>query len=253
MKMMIKAACLSDRGRVRGKNEDNFYFGGSCMPEVNTGLREPAYICRELGDGTWLAVFDGMGGERFGETAAFAAADEMRRQCEQPPRAFASEKDDIAHVCMALNDAVVNTAKQQAIMHMGTTLAALYMTRRRVYVCNLGDSRVYRLHGRTLLQLSQDHVDGRPYPPGVKPPLMQHLGIDPEELLIEPYIAKDRPAAGDCYLLCSDGLTDMLTDRQIADIMARTPDVKACAESLVKAALDHGGRDNVTVIVCRID
>lgn len=131
MKMMIKAACLSDRGRVRGKNEDNFYFGGSCMLEANTGLREPAYICQELGEGTWLAVFDGMGGERFGETAAFAAADEMRRQCEQPPRAFASEKDDIAHVCMALNDAVVNTAKQQAIMHMGTTLAALYMTRRQ--------------------------------------------------------------------------------------------------------------------------
>ena len=137
-------------------------------------------------------------------------------------------------------------------MHTGTTLAALYITHRRVCVCNVGDSRVYRLRGKELSQLSQDHVDGRPYPPGVKPPLMQHLGIDPKELLIRPYITKGRIAEGDCYLLCSDGLTDMLTELQIADMMIRIPDVTACAEALVKAALNHGGRDNVTVIVCRI-
>ncbi len=94
------------------------------------------------------------------------------------------EKSYIANTCMTLNAAVVNTAKRQTVMHTGTTLAALYIARRRVYVCNVGDSRVYRLRGKELSQLSQDHVDGRPYPPGVKPPLMQHLGIDSKELLI---------------------------------------------------------------------
>ncbi len=78
MKLMIRAACLSDPGRDRRKNEDNFYFGGYCMPETTTGLRKPAYICREAGDGMWLVVFDGMGGESSGETATFAAASEMR-------------------------------------------------------------------------------------------------------------------------------------------------------------------------------
>ena len=252
MKLMIRAACLSDPGRVRRKNEDNFYFGGYCMPETNTGLRKPAYICRETGEGMWLAVFDGMGGESLGEAAAFAAASEMRRQCETLPRPFMSETHYISNVCMALNAAVVNAARRRTVMHTGTTLAALYITHRRVCVCNVGDSRVYRLRRKELSQLSQDHVDGRPYPPGVKPPLMQHLGIDPKELLIRPYITKGRIAEGDCYLLCSDGLTDMLTELQIADMMIRIPDVTACAEALVKAALNHGGRDNVTVIVCRI-
>lgn len=252
MKLMIKAACLSDPGKVRRKNEDNFYFGGYCMPENTAGLRKPAYICREMGEGMWLAVFDGMGGESLGEAAAFAAASEMRRQCEVLPSPFTPKTRYIANLCLALNAAVVNTAKRRKVMHTGTTLAALYITRRRVYVCNVGDSRVYRLRGKELSQLSQDHVDGRPYPPGVKPPLMQHLGIDPKELLIHPYIARGRLAEGDCYLLCSDGLTDMLTELQIAEMMMRIPDVEACAEALVKAALDKGGRDNVTVIVCRV-
>ena len=85
-----------------------------------------------------------------------------------------------------------------------------------------------------------------------KAPLIQYLGMDPEEILIEPFIAKGDLKKGDQYLLCSDGLTDMLTNFEIADIMLNSPDAATCAENLIRAALEHGGRDNITVIVCRI-
>ncbi len=253
MKLTLEAACLSNRGKIRGSNEDNFYFDGRCMPQDNNGLRNPAYLRQEVSSGIWLAVFDGMGGENFGETAAFAAAQEMQRQCSAVPRFLTPEKDYLTSVCMALNNAVVEAARQQATTHMGTTLAALYVTHRSVYACNVGDSRAYRLRNGEFLQLSQDHVDSRPLREGRKPALTQHLGIDPEELLIEPHIAKGQLLAGDRYLLCSDGLVDMLTNFEITDIMLRNPDVEPCAEALVQAALDKGGRDNVTVIVCGVE
>ena len=85
-----------------------------------------------------------------------------------------------------------------------------------------------------------------------KAPLTQHLGINPEDFLIEPYIAKGELAAGDQYLLCSDGLTDMLSNLEISCIMSESETAEVCADRLVHAALERGGRDNVTVIVCRV-
>jgi protein phosphatase len=71
-------------------------------------------------------------------------------------------------------------------------------------------------------------------------------------MLIEPHIAKGILQSGDMYLLCSDGLTDMLTNFEISDIMLKSENTEACVCELIDRALEHGGRDNITVIVCKI-
>ena len=70
--------------------------------------------------------------------------------------------------------------------------------------------------------------------------------------MVEPYIAKGEVRKGDMYLLCSDGLTDMLTNFEISDIMLKSEDAEDCVQELIQAALDQGGRDNVTAIVCAV-
>ena len=72
-------------------------------------------------------------------------------------------------------------------------------------------------------------------------------------MLIEPHIVKAELRKGDQYLLCSDGLTDMVENVEISDILLRSETTEECVSSLVQAAMEHGGRDNITVILCRID
>ena len=91
-----------------------------------------------------------------------------------------------------------------------------------------------------------------PGPPKKKTPLTQHLGINPEDFLIEPYIAKGELKAGDVYLLCSDGLTDMLSNLEIDEILSAGASPEEDVRRLVDAALEKGGKDNVTAIVCRV-
>lgn len=202
--------------------------------------------------GICYAVFDGLGGECFGEHASFAAA----RQLQQTERAlsdyFIPARKYLLRLVDQLNDAVLLAQKEKMTEHMASTMTALYFTGRHVYSCNVGDSRAYRLREGELLQISTDHVEKRPGAGDKKGPLKQYLGIDTEELLLEPSIAKGELQRGDMYLLCSDGLTDMLTNFEIIDIMLKNPDVESCAQKLLDAALEHGGRDNVTIIVCSV-
>jgi len=250
--LSMEAACGCNIGKIRKNNEDNFYFAGRCLESENSGLRNPVCYDEPLKHGFCVAVFDGMGGENFGEIASYTAA----RQMQQTERTFADffvlEKKYLQRLTMQLNTAVVNAAKELCTERMGTTLVALYYTSRHVYVCNVGDSRAYRLRDGEFLQISQDHVEARPRGKSKKAPLTQHLGIDPEDMLIEPYIAKGDLKRGDQYLLCSDGLTDMLTNFEISDIMLNSEDAESCVQALIQAALEHGGRDNITAIVCRL-
>lgn len=252
MSFILDAACLCNMGKVRKNNEDNFYFDGRCLEAENDGLRHPVAMSKALRRELCLAVFDGMGGENFGELAAFAAADCMQSVTRKLKDYFIPERRFLNGMCMKLNEAVVTKQRELCTERMGTTMVALYFSHGYVYVCNLGDSRAYRLRDGELLQISEDHVEKREGQTHRKAPLTQHLGIDPEEFLIEPHIAKGELKHGDQYLLCSDGLTDMLTNVEIDAILTAAPTVEDCAQKLVDAALEKGGRDNVTVIVCRI-
>ena len=252
MQFTIEAACGCHIGNIRKTNEDNFYFDGKCLAADHSGLKNPVSFEQPLKNGLCLAVFDGMGGENFGELASFAAARQLQQTQRTMADFFVSERNYLLQLTEQLNDAVVQQKATLCTDRMGTTMAALYFTSRYGYVCNVGDSRAYRLRDGEFLQISLDHTEKRPGRENRKAPLTQYLGIHPEDMQLEPHIAKGALETGDIYLLCSDGLTDMLTNFEIADILLQDTDAEACVQTLIQSALARGGRDNVTVIVCKV-
>ena len=252
MRFMIEAACGCHKGRIRKNNEDNFYFDGRCLEKDNEGLKYPVSIERVLENGFIVSVFDGIGGANFGEYASFAAARRMQLAERKPSDFFIPASKHLLNLVNQLNDAVLSVQEDMCTDHMGATMAALYFTGRYVYSCNLGDSRAYRLREGEFLQISEDHVDRRPGEDHKKAPLTRYLGINPEDMIVEPYIAKGAIKKGDIYLVCSDGLTDMLTNYDIFNIILGSADAEECVDSLIRAALENGGRDNITVIICMI-
>lgn len=252
MGFTISAACGCNTGKIRKNNEDNFCFDGKHLEAENNGLEKTLCYQGRLKNGFCVAVFDGMGGENYGEYAAYAAAKEMKQAKRSFTDRFLSEGRYLERLSQQLNRAVVAVAKELGTSRMGSTMVALGFDPHHAYACNLGDSRAYRVRNRELVQLSRDHICKMPGREMKKAPLSQNLGIDPTEMLLEPSVAKSRLYAGDIYLLCSDGLTDMLTDAEITDILLAAKDEESCVSGLIRAALEHGGKDNITVIVCRI-
>lgn len=252
MKLIIEAACGCNTGKVRKNNEDNIYFDGKCLEQEHNGLKYPACMEGTIRDGLSFAVFDGMGGENFGEMASYTAARQMQLTERSLADFFIPERKYLERVISQLNSAVVNAQKEMCTDRMGSTMVSLYFSGRYVYVCNLGDSRAYRLRDKEFLQLSEDHIEKLPGREHRKAPLTQYLGFNDEEIQLEPYIAKGEIKKGDVYLLCSDGLTDMLTNFEISDILIKNEEAEACVQQLIQSALDHGGRDNITVIVCKV-
>ena len=193
-----------------------------------------------------------MGGEANGELASFGAARGLLEYDRSLLDYFIPARRYLENLTLKINEAVL---KEQASCHtenMGTTMAALYFTRSDVYACNVGDSRAYRMREGEFLQLSKDHAAEYPAGSRRKAPLSQYLGLDPTEYRLQPHIAKGELRRGDRYLLCSDGLTDMLSNLEIAAVLHQEQSMEACAQELVDQALAHGGRDNITVIVCRV-
>lgn len=252
MRYSIQAACGCHTGNVRRNNEDNFYFAGKCLEEEHDGLKHPVCLEEPLHRGLCLAVFDGLGGENFGECASYTAARQMQLTERNFADFFIPEKKYLERLTDQLNTAVMTAQEKLHTDKMGSTMVSLYFSGRYVYVCNVGDSRAYRLREGEFLQLSVDHVEKRPGKENKKVPLTQYLGFGAEEIQLEPHIAKGEIKRGDMYLLCSDGLTDMLTNFEISDIMLQCKNAEDCVQTLIQSALEHGGRDNITVIVCRL-
>jgi protein phosphatase len=248
----IEAACHCDQGKVRLNNEDNFYFEGQILPSGNSGLPAPLSARRSLTVPACFGVFDGMGGEQHGEEAAYLSAYTLKERWRS---AAADPAIMLSETCQLANARVCDAATAHGGERMGSTAAILYYQDASVWICNIGDSRIYRMRNGRMEQLSVDHTDadflrGQSIR-NKKPPLTQHLGIWPREMRIEPYIAREEIEAGDEYLICSDGLTDMLTPAEIAACLDGQQSAEACVENLVEQALRCGGRDNVTVILCR--
>lgn len=253
---VIEAACGCDTGRIRRNNEDNFFFDGCISEEVHNGLAHPLYETLALTKPTCFAVFDGMGGEECGERASFLAAETLKTHLpihltpSVPLRPFWEQ------ICQEMNEHICREAKILSCGRMGTTMVGLLFRGNEVYMCNIGDSRAFRLRDHELLQLSKDHTFVAPpaYPgaPKWKPYLSQFMGIFPEELVLQPYISKGELRKGDQYLICSDGLTDMLTNIDICTILQEYSRADTCVDELIKCALEKGGRDNITAILCRV-
>ncbi len=251
MSFTIQAACISHPGRVRLNNEDNFSLQGKILPVENTGTTES--LCEEIDsiDGLFVAVYDGMGGENYGELASFAAAKAssgFHTSSEDP-------LDDLKTLALHLNEVILQEAEKKRTSHMGTTMVALYFLNDIVCLCNVGDSRAYRIRDNKIIQLSEDHVENFSSL-GIhlrrKPSLSQYLGVDPEEFQIEPYLIQEKTVSGDYYILCSDGLTDMVPPEEILRFTQAPSSVIEITENLRDAALKNGGRDNITVIACTV-
>lgn len=242
----------SDTGCVREHNEDNFGFDA------------------EMG----LAVLaDGMGGYKAGEVASAIAITSLVHTVIQIK---ASEEKIDLNDCSEDESAILYRALSQANQQvydsahddhdcrgMGTTVSAAWFHDNKVSIAHIGDSRIYRYRNYRLELLTTDHtvvqelVDHGFYTEEEARASEQRnivtraLGIDPAvEIDIYDYDVR----VGDIYLLCSDGLTDMVDDMDVANILRRSStDLKYGAGELVNKALSNGGKDNVTVIIVRVD
>ena len=185
-----------------------------------------------------MAVFDGMGGESCGEIAAFLASEEFGKFYNTNKRMLRDMPEDfIDDVCEKMNQAVC-------------TMAMLLFTPESMFACNLGDSRIYFMDGGKLQQISTDHVFG-----GTavgKAPLTQYLGLPEELQRLEPSVTEIEHKEGYRYLLCSDGVTDMLSDSEIEAILSQDMKIPEIVNHLLKNVLQKGGRDNVTIVLCEV-
>jgi PPM family protein phosphatase len=229
----------SDVGQVRQVNQDSLYVG--------TGL---------------FVVADGMGGHAGGEIASRLAVETMESELEhegtEPRRVL-----DLVTAVQAANDRVwAQSEHDPNLAGMGTTVVAIGIVEEdgeaRVAIVNVGDSRAYRLSDGHLDQVSDDHsLVGELFREGRL--TVDEARVHPQKNIvtravgIERYVDVDEfqilPHTGDRYLLCSDGLTDEVTEEEITRILRSVEDPEAAAQELVRQANAAGGRDNITLIV----
>lgn len=254
--LKVEYAAVTNVGKVRKNNEDNYYVNG--YYKKDTDILNDAECGAGYGERFLFSVCDGMGGIQFGEVASLAA---VKAVSEYRDRDF----DKCCSECVkAANDAVCDFRESHNNVSTGTTFTSLYLKGSTAHIANVGDSRVYILRGGKIAQLSEDHTEAQlMIDAGVLDParakysrashaLTQNIGLNERELIIEPCVKKGKTVAGDIFLLCSDGLTDMLDDDEIERILNMDAGAEDIAKRLVKGALDAGGRDNVTVAVVKV-
>lgn len=258
-KTEVRAAVVCHKGCVRSNNEDNFFLNGDYMPlqDINKG----AIIEQTFTDSCQVySVFDGMGGGDWGERASSIAAQMMQSVYLNMGKADVAAM--MKNYAYKANGRIQEDSRSQDVELQGTTMATLILRNGTYYVSNVGDSRVYLLRNGKLKQLSMDHsVVGDMVRQGQmtleqarKSPqnniITHYLGMRHEDLprhLV--YQTKEKMKPGDRYMICSDGLCDMLSEMAIRTGLGRHTSPFHCARDLVMAALEMGGKDNTTCLV----
>jgi serine/threonine protein phosphatase PrpC len=226
----------TDTGRQRRANEDSLL------------ARAPLFV-----------VADGMGGAQAGEVASRLAVEAFEgglHDAAEPEAALAA----LAHDANSRIHELSHSNAEQA--GMGTTLTAVYVGEREISIAHVGDSRAYRLREGELLRLTEDH--------SLVDELLRQGRLTPEEALEHPQRSVITRALGpegtvevdtrsysardaDIYLLCSDGLTTMVPEELLATILGTPGKLRELGEALIAAANEAGGRDNITVVLLRIE
>ncbi len=247
------ASCGSFSGRGRSNNEDNFYFNKKHLPVSNKGLKNPIK-CKGTTDEPFIfAVFDGMGGEAKGEEAACLASEIFAKEAKKLDELALSGKEFMIKTCEIANAAVNKSAKEKQLGAMGTTVAALYFSQDEVVSCNMGDSKVFRIRDKKMIQISEDHTDEKIMSAmGVKkkPVLLQYIGIPDKEMSIDPYISKGDIQSEDVYVICSDGITDVIDMNLMYEIISDNGADDAVRQILAEVDRQDGA-DNATIIVVK--
>lgn len=253
MKIFVTAVGHSNVGTRRENNEDNFNISGIT---VDSAIDKKAYL--QKSNSAVITLCDGMGGEAAGEVASQTAVTEIEKHKIRIIRDF-NEKA-IKEAIDYANDKVCEKMYELK-KYIGTTLVMIAFKKSTALIANVGDSRAYLFRNQELKQLSVDDTEAqRMVNSGIisandamsipeKHRLTQNIGIPSDEMLIEPNFYHLLIRHNDKILLCSDGLTDMVSESEIADIMSKMQSAEDCADELVKTAIENGGKDNVTVIV----
>lgn len=239
-RILMFAHADSDCGQKRSQNEDSFL----AMPEQDV-----------------FAVADGMGGYAGGKVASNLAVETLRSAFETATFVgnVTSDKPvprrghELACALLRANEAIYSAARAEPkLSQMGTTavVARFSANKQRLYLAHVGDSRCYRLRAGSLRQLTTDHtmsVLGMEGPRAKD--LYRAVGIKPE---VDVDLIVDKPRGDDIYLLCSDGLSKMVSDARIQELLLEESDLEAAVYGLIEAANDAGGRDNVTVMLVKV-
>jgi len=251
----VRIACggVTDVGRVRSNNEDCFRI---VMPQ------------------NLFVLADGMGGEAHGEIASALAVETVVKHCldqEANPAAqvigavlpnWSARTKRLSTAVHLANRKIFKSAAEHPEQHgMGATLTAAWIDHAKLSIAHVGDSRAYLLRGGSLLQLTRDHslvaeqvrrgvlTVAEAEESDMQSVLLRALGAQPEiEVDAEEHILFPR----DVLLLCSDGLTRMVTEPEIAGVLQAETDPVRGAEELVALANDRGGPDNITVVIVRL-
>ena len=236
---MLRAAdttCKTDTGRQRRDNEDNAY------------ARAPVFV-----------VADGMGGAQAGEVASRIAIEAFEGGL---PDAGSPEERLRTLVREANHEIYERARADRQRAGMGTTLTAAYVDDAHVAIAHVGDSRAYLFRDGTLQRLTQDHslvdelvrrgklTEEQAAEHPQRSIITRALGPEPDvEVDTWTYPAR----AGDVVLLCSDGLTSMISEERVREILAAHSNLDAAADALINEANEAGGRDNITVVLFRLE
>lgn len=242
---LIESFGISDIGTTRANNED---------------------VWAELPDDHFYVLADGMGGHLAGEVAAKESVlhlcDALERFLRAHPHpSIPAAKAELLKGFVEANKWIRSlSGKHPELSGMGTTLCSILVLGKELIYGHIGDSRIYRFRNK-IERLTKDHSrreellakgdlnEKTAADSANKNRLTRALGISS---IIEPEIHQTTIQPGDIYFLCSDGLHDALSDRQIETIIRQTPSIKEAAIELVEAAKNAGGTDNITILMLKM-
>jgi protein phosphatase len=249
------ASGLTDVGLQRDHNEDSYAV---------------------LSEYDLYVVADGMGGHRAGDVASRMATESIADFFRSTSREDAtwpfhfdtslSEEENrlVAGIRVANRHIFERSIRSRDCAGMGTTVVGALFSRRknRLYVGHVGDSRAYRVREGKIEQLTRDHSLFNDYITAMPDLTEEQRAELPRNVItralgmhdkVEVDLVSDDPQIGDVFLLCSDGLSGMLDDEQIRDIVLSSPDVNEVCQLLIERANENGGEDNITALVIRFE
>jgi serine/threonine protein phosphatase PrpC len=256
--MKISIGTRTDVGCVREANEDSFYVELPSEEASQGGTSQG--IADSAKRYALLLVADGMGGQVAGKEASETAVDVVKALFAAKAKAGKPLKDIKKFLVDAFreaNKAVFKKGEAQAA-NMGTTLSTAFIANHNAFIGHVGDSRVYHIRKREISQVTEDHSlaedmvkKGKATPEEVKASPMRSMltrSIGTKEV-----VAVDDPIGieleeGDCLVLCTDGLTNLVEDQEILSAIHNTADLQKACDKLVDMARKRGGHDNITIV-----
>ncbi|HXJ94562.1 MAG TPA: protein phosphatase 2C domain-containing protein [Terriglobia bacterium] len=256
---LLSVAACTDVGHKRQNNEDSYLILDSSRRILSQPAAEGRFSLNE--SGALLAVADGMGGHNYGEVASRLCLERLGEEFQRavsPEPEFRQAAVLFKHAIEGVSHSLYELAREQpAYAGMGTTLTAVLLRGDQACVAQVGDSRAYLLRGQTLRLLTLDqtvgnfvdaeqgaHLEGH-----IKDMLTQAVGSQPE---IEVVLTEIVTEPGDLLLMCCDGLYKPVPDEEMMPLLLSPDSLTTRATKLLQLALNHGGPDNITLILSQI-